>query len=177
MAKRHGAQFWRAHVEAWHRSDLMQAAYCAAHGLSTKSFYRWRHKQGNRLAPVVRSALDRFSRCAASADDCCVFCHHGETFTMRSMVAPIVSPSVFFRLLAIVAVLATLSSPCVASAKSTRLSAGDWRAIQFVIAKQADAFRLDDGEVAFSLASPGVRRVFESVDNFMEMVRTEYGAV
>jgi hypothetical protein len=93
------------------------------------------------------------------------------------MVAPIVSPSVFFRLLAIVAVLATLSSPCVASAKSTRLSAGDWRAIQFVIAKQGDAFRLDDEEVAFSLASPGVRRVFESVDNFMEMVRTEYGAV
>ncbi len=45
MAKRRGAQFWREHVEAWDRSDLTQAAYCAAHGLSTKSFYRWRHRQ------------------------------------------------------------------------------------------------------------------------------------
>ena len=45
MAKRRGAQFWRRHVEAWERSDLTQAAYCAAHGLSSKSFYRWRHRQ------------------------------------------------------------------------------------------------------------------------------------
>ena len=56
MAKRHGAQFWRAHVEAWDRSDLTQAAYCAAHGLSTKSFYRWRHKQGEAVQPASPSA-------------------------------------------------------------------------------------------------------------------------
>jgi hypothetical protein len=45
MAKRRGAQFWRAHIEAWDRGELTQAAYCAAHGLSTKSFYRWRHRR------------------------------------------------------------------------------------------------------------------------------------
>lgn len=40
-----------------------------------------------------------------------------------------------------------------------------------------EAFRLNRGDVAFSLASPKVRRVFESADSFMEMVRSEYGAV
>ena len=49
-------QFWRAHVEAWDRSDLTQAAYCAAHGLSTKSFYRWRHKQGEAVQPASPSS-------------------------------------------------------------------------------------------------------------------------
>ena len=44
MARRRGAKFWREHIQAWDRGDLTQAAYCAAHGLSTKSFYRWRHK-------------------------------------------------------------------------------------------------------------------------------------
>ena len=56
MAKRRGAQFWRAHVEAWDRSDLTQAAYCAAHGLSAKSFYRWRHKQGEAVQAASPSA-------------------------------------------------------------------------------------------------------------------------
>jgi hypothetical protein len=64
-----------------------------------------------------------------------------------------------------------------AAAKSNRPTASDWRAIQAVIAKQIDAFRLNDGDVAFALASPKVRRVFESADNFMEMVRSEYSAV
>lgn len=45
MAKRRGAEFWREHVEAWHRSDLTQRDYCATHGLSEKSFYRWRAKE------------------------------------------------------------------------------------------------------------------------------------
>lgn len=89
-----------------------------------------------------------------------------------------VSISTFCRLLLIVGgtVLLGLGSG-EASAKTTRLSPGEWRAIQTVIAKQMDAFRLDNGDVAFSLASPKVRRVFESADNFMEMVRAEYSAV
>jgi hypothetical protein len=61
--------------------------------------------------------------------------------------------------------------------KRLLLGTGDWRAIRTVVAKQMKAFRLNDDEAAFSLASPGVRRVFESADKFMEMVRTEYGAV
>jgi hypothetical protein len=96
---------------------------------------------------------------------------------MRFMVARSVSHRVLWFLLAMVAMLAVPLPVSVASAKSPRPIAGDWRAIRAVIAKQMDAFRLDQGEVAFSLASPGVRRVFESAENFMEMVRAEYGAV
>ena len=44
MARR-GAEFWRGQLEAWHRSDLTQREYCATHGLSEKSFYRWRGKE------------------------------------------------------------------------------------------------------------------------------------
>jgi hypothetical protein len=45
MGKRQGPEYWRRHLEAWHRSELTQAAYCAAHGLSSKSFYRWLRRQ------------------------------------------------------------------------------------------------------------------------------------
>jgi hypothetical protein len=81
------------------------------------------------------------------------------------------------RWLVVVASLVALLSAGAATAKPLRLSTGDWRAIQAVIAKQMDAFRLDDGDVAFALTSPGVRQVFETADDFMEMVRTEYRAV
>ena len=49
MARR-GAEFWRGQLEAWHRSDLTQREYCARHGLSEKSFYRWRGKEREALA-------------------------------------------------------------------------------------------------------------------------------
>jgi hypothetical protein len=88
-----------------------------------------------------------------------------------------VAPSRILRLLSIGAVAGFLCLSGTASAKQIRVSAGDWRAIQAVISKQMNAFRLDDGEAAFSLASPGVRQVFESADSFMEMVRADYGAV
>lgn len=45
MAKRHGVEYWQAHVAAWHRSDLTQKAYCAGHGLSTESLRRWRRRE------------------------------------------------------------------------------------------------------------------------------------
>lgn len=45
MAKRHGADYWRRHLEAWHQSDLTQKAYCASHGLSTESLRRWRRRE------------------------------------------------------------------------------------------------------------------------------------
>ena len=49
MARR-GAEFWRVQLEGWHRSDLTQRDYCAQHGLSEKSFYRWRGKEKEALA-------------------------------------------------------------------------------------------------------------------------------
>ena len=33
---RYGEAFWRAHHEAWERSDLNQREYCEAQGLSLK---------------------------------------------------------------------------------------------------------------------------------------------
>ena len=50
MAKRHGAQFWRAHIEAWDRSELTQREYCAQHGLAERGFYRWRRKHKEAMA-------------------------------------------------------------------------------------------------------------------------------
>ena len=51
MSKRRGLDYWQKHLEAWDQSDLTQEAYCASHGLSTKSFYRWRRKQKDSIAP------------------------------------------------------------------------------------------------------------------------------
>ena len=35
---RQGEAFWRAHHEAWKRSDLNQRQYCGVHGLPQKAF-------------------------------------------------------------------------------------------------------------------------------------------
>lgn len=50
MAKRHGAAFWREHVQNWCRSDLTQREYCAAHGLSERAFHRWRGREKESIA-------------------------------------------------------------------------------------------------------------------------------
>ena len=55
MAKRHGQEFWRKHLEAWHQSDLTQREYCANQGLGEKAFYRWRRKEKEALASAKSS--------------------------------------------------------------------------------------------------------------------------
>jgi hypothetical protein len=50
MSKRRGQAYWQEHLEAWHQSDLTQAAYCVSHGLSVKSFYRWHRKRKESVA-------------------------------------------------------------------------------------------------------------------------------
>ena len=55
MAKRHGVEFWRAHIEAWHRSDLTQVAYCECNGLSTKSLRRWLWREKRESAAGMSS--------------------------------------------------------------------------------------------------------------------------
>ncbi len=50
MSKRRGQAYWQEHLDAWNRSGLTQAAYCISHGLSTKSFYRWRRKEKESVA-------------------------------------------------------------------------------------------------------------------------------
>jgi hypothetical protein len=53
----------------------------------------------------------------------------------------------------------------------------DAAAIRSVITEQIDAFKRDDGEKAFSLATAGIRARFGSPEVFMEMVRTGYPVV
>ena len=50
MAKRHGAEFWREQLAAWHQSDRTQKAYCANHGLGEKAFYGWHRKEKEAIA-------------------------------------------------------------------------------------------------------------------------------
>ncbi|MBM3488418.1 MAG: DUF4864 domain-containing protein [Alphaproteobacteria bacterium] len=50
-------------------------------------------------------------------------------------------------------------------------------AIKTLIQRQIEAFLRDDAEGAFSLASPRIRGIFGTADNFLAMVRSGYGAV
>jgi hypothetical protein len=55
MAKLRTLEFWQGQLEAWRRSGLTQVAYCASHGLSIKSFYRWRRKEAEPVASAAPS--------------------------------------------------------------------------------------------------------------------------
>lgn len=52
---RQGLVCWQKHLEACKQSELTQKAYCAQHGLSTKSFYRWHRKEKDALAATKSS--------------------------------------------------------------------------------------------------------------------------
>ena len=56
---RYGEAFWRAHHEAWKRSDLNQREYCEAQGISLKAFGNWRAKFKAEPQPSVRKLLYR----------------------------------------------------------------------------------------------------------------------
>jgi transposase-like protein len=55
MAKRHGLEYWRRHLEAWHQSDQTQKAYCASHGLSVESLRRWWRREKEALTRAKAS--------------------------------------------------------------------------------------------------------------------------
>ena len=57
--KRQGEAFWRAHHEAWKRSDLNQRQYCEAQGLPLKAFENWRQKFKAEPQPPERKLLYR----------------------------------------------------------------------------------------------------------------------
>jgi len=68
--------------------------------------------------------------------------------------------------------------PAVAKTQEFEAVVGpDQAAIQSVIESQLAAFQRDDGSVAFSYASPGIRGRFGSAENFMAMVQQGYSAV
>jgi hypothetical protein len=56
---RYGETFWRAHHEAWKRSDLNQREYCAAQGIPLKAFGNWRAKFTAEPEAPVRQLLYR----------------------------------------------------------------------------------------------------------------------
>ena len=55
----YGEAFWRAHHEAWRRSDLNQREYCEAEGVSLKAFGNWRAKFKAEPQPPARKLLYR----------------------------------------------------------------------------------------------------------------------
>jgi hypothetical protein len=59
---RQGEAFWRAHHEAWKRSDLNQRQYCECHGLPQKAFENWRQKFKAEPEPSQRKLLYRRSQ-------------------------------------------------------------------------------------------------------------------
>lgn len=64
-----------------------------------------------------------------------------------------------------------------AAAEPAALEAADRDAIQTVISRQIEAFRLDDAVTAFSFASPMIRHMFGTPEVFMQMVRQSYRPV
>ena len=56
---RQGETFWRAHHEAWKRSDLNQRQYCEAEGIPLKAFGNWRAQFKAEPQPPERKLLYR----------------------------------------------------------------------------------------------------------------------
>lgn len=73
---------------------------------------------------------------------------------------------------------ALLFVPVLALAQApAAVPASDARAVRTVIEQQLDAFRKDDAERAFALATPGIRDTFGNASNFLDMVRGSYAVV
>ena len=56
---RQSEAFWRAHHEAWKRSDLNQRQYCEAEGIPLKAFGNWRAQFKAEPPPSERKLLYR----------------------------------------------------------------------------------------------------------------------
>jgi len=79
--------------------------------------------------------------------------------------------------LALAALAAPSLAPAVAAQDVVRPAAGDQQAIRGTIRSQLDAFQVDDGALAFSYATPQLRGLFGTPENFMAMVRGGYQPV
>ena len=66
MARRLGQAYWQKHLEAWFQSELTQEAYCTEHGLSIKTFYRWRRKEKDAQS-AANSSLTLVPVCVGTA--------------------------------------------------------------------------------------------------------------
>ena len=77
-----------------------------------------------------------------------------------------------------------LASPCCllpqtafATDKASQTSAKQAAQIQAVVQAQLKAFAADDAALAFSYATPRIRKMFGDADTFLAMVRTSYPVV
>ena len=84
--------FWRAHHEAWKRSDLNQREYCESQDLPLKAFGNWRAKFKAEPQPAARKLLYR--RGGASHTPSHTLSHSLSHATYPSFVpSPIVLPT------------------------------------------------------------------------------------
>jgi len=81
------------------------------------------------------------------------------------------------RVLAGLLLAATLVGLAPAPAAAEPVSASDTQAVRAVVEAQLAAFAADDGQRAFSYASPSIRATFGSPERFMAMVRGSYPVV
>jgi ketosteroid isomerase-like protein len=82
------------------------------------------------------------------------------------------------RLWAMIALAAAVAFAFAApAAHAQSLSDADRGAIRDTIREQVEAFRADDGERAFSYATPMLRQMFGTAEIFMDMVRQGYRPV
>jgi hypothetical protein len=63
------------------------------------------------------------------------------------------------------------------SARAGEVAAADRSAFEAVIAGQIRAFEADDGPGAYGYAAPTIRKIFPTVESFMDMVRGGYRPV
>jgi uncharacterized protein DUF4864 len=81
------------------------------------------------------------------------------------------------RSLKLLALLLFLSFLATARAQDASPGPADATAIRGVISAQLSAFQHDDGNAAYSYASPTIQTLFHDPDTFMQMVRTGYQPV
>jgi hypothetical protein len=72
---------------------------------------------------------------------------------------------------------AALLLACALGAHAQAVKPEDAQAVRQVIEAQLDAFRKGDAVRAFSYATPVIRSMFETPDNFMRMVQSQYPMV
>ena len=80
------------------------------------------------------------------------------------------SPARLLFAFVIVVVVAALP----AASRAAEVSGPDQETIRSIIGDQIEAFRRDDGDAAYGHASPMIRNLFPTVDQFMAMVRNGY---
>ena len=73
--------------------------------------------------------------------------------------------------------LAVLLPGAASAAADGNVTPEDLAEIRAVIHRQIDAFRRDDAQEAFALASPGVQQAFGTPERFLDTVRMAYRAV